>query len=129
MKKMFILGISATAVLLSAVLCCIAADVPPVTGTYISKDDPKEYLSLYPDGTFFLKQRKQIPDIEAPFREYTGKYRIIGEDIKLETSDGGESSGKLKGNTFEDSQGRPWVKQGSEPPRPVERAKREKGIF
>jgi hypothetical protein len=127
MKKTLLSAIPATVFFLLLAFCCQAGEPPQTpSGTYISKADSKEYLSLYPDGTFFLKQRKPRPDIESPFKEITGKYRLSGEDIKLELPDGGEASGKIKGNTFEDGDGKPWVKQGTELPPPVERAKRPK---
>ena len=73
--------------------------------------DAKEYLTLYPNGTFFLKQRKSPPDLEHPFAELNGTYIMNGEVITLELSDGGKAEGKIKGNTFEDGQGKPWLKQ------------------
>lgn len=102
-----------------------AADEPTVPGTYISKKDSKEYLALYPDGKFALKQRVTPPNPSKPFMEITGKYRQSGEDLILMLNDGGEASGKLKGNTFEDSNGTAWVKQGTEV-HELQRPKRQK---
>lgn len=105
---------------LACILCfvlatpCYSDDQPSVHGNYINKQDNKEYLTLYPDRTFHLKQRTKPADISKPFMELSGKYEIQGEDITLKLSDGGEASGKLKDNTFEDSDGGSWVKEGTE---------------
>ena len=102
--------------------CISAEERTTIHGTYISSRDSKEYLSLQPNGTFMLKQRKMPPDLENPFMEINGRYGLSGESLTLTLTDGGEASGKLKDNKFEDSDGVIWVKQGSEKPKPVERA-------
>lgn len=102
------------------------ADPSSVAGTYLNKDDNKQYLVLHADGTFALKQRTQPPDPMNPFTEISGKFLINGEDLTLNTSDGGQASGKMKDNTFEDSDGKVWVKEGSEAPSKLERPKRQK---
>ncbi|MEM5789247.1 MAG: hypothetical protein AAGU11_18185 [Syntrophobacteraceae bacterium] len=104
----------ALALLFGMVGICVSADIPSSYGTYISKKDSKEYLTLDPQGTFVLKQRKVPPEMSNPFVELTGRYAISGDDLTLILSDGGEATGKLKGNTFVDSEGTPWIKQGSE---------------
>jgi hypothetical protein len=104
----------ALAILVCLAGTCIAEDLASVSGNYVSKKDGKEYLRLYPDGTFVLRQRKIPPSIDAPFEELTGKFSIRGEKITFNLSDGGEASGTLKNNTFEDVEGTPWVKEGSE---------------
>lgn len=108
---------------------CISAEEQSIHGTYISKGDPKEYLSLYPDGSFVLKQRKNPPQLEDPFEELTGKYSLSGESLKLQLKDGGEATGKLKDNKFEDDGGAVWAKQGTEKPKPLDRPKRSKIKF
>ncbi len=102
------------------------ADPSSVAGTYLNKDDSKQYLILHADGSFVLKQRTQPPDPLNPFTEISGKFVIIGDDLTLNTSDGGQASAKLKNNTFEDSDGKAWVKEGSEEPSKVERPKRQR---
>ncbi|NSW85333.1 MAG: hypothetical protein HPY84_03330 [Syntrophobacteraceae bacterium] len=86
-----------------------------VHGTYINKLSSKEYLTLNPDGTFFLKQRNRISDLSTPFISIEGKYDLKGDDLILKLPDGGEAKGKLQGNAFVDTQGVPWLK-GSEGP-------------
>lgn len=81
-----------------------------VSGTYVNKES-KEYLTLYPNGTFFLKNRKSPADVQHPFEDLSGTYMVNGETITLQLSDGGTADGKIKGNVFEDSQGKPWLKQ------------------
>ncbi|MHC1726869.1 MAG: hypothetical protein AB9866_12830 [Syntrophobacteraceae bacterium] len=107
----------------------IAADVADITGKYISKQEVKEYIMLYPDRTFHLKQRRIPASIENPFVEISGKYRVMGNTVILMLPDQGKGEGegslKLEGNTLEDDEGTKWVKEGSEH-KPVERAKRLK---
>ncbi len=93
---------------------CAGADQDTTAGTYISKKDSKEYLILHPDGSFALKQRRMPPSMENPFVELTGKYSVKGEELTLKLPDGGEATGKLAGNTFEDSEGVVWIKEGSQ---------------
>ncbi|MEN6437674.1 MAG: hypothetical protein ABFD97_03730 [Syntrophobacter sp.] len=109
--KTFILSVT---LFFALVGFAFAAEEPTVPGTYVSKKDSKEYLTLYPDGKFMLKQRATPPDPEKPFVEVTGRYFKNGENVTLTLDDGGEASGKLKGNNFEDSDGAVWAKQGSE---------------
>jgi hypothetical protein len=113
MKRM---AVFAAALVLLTASYCLAGSEPNVSGTYINKAD-KEYLRLNPDGTLHLKIRQQPTNLDKPFLELFGKYRMTGEDIIFDLEGGGEASGKIKGNTFIDNQGKPWIKEGtSEPP-------------
>ena len=113
MKKMILFS---TALIFLIASYCLAGSEPTVSGTYMNKAD-KEYLTLRPDGTLHLKIRKKPMDLDNPFLEVTGKYRMTGDDIALELDGGGEASGKIKGNTFIDNEGKTWFKEGfSEPP-------------
>lgn len=87
----------------------------PVYGTYINKDNSKEYLTLKADKTFFLKQENKPFDPEHPYAELTGTYVMNGESIKLLLSDGGVADGKIVNGTFDDGKGKPWLKQGYTP--------------
>jgi len=98
---------------------CLAGSEAVVSGTYINKTD-KEYLTLRPDGTLHLKIRKKPMDLNNPFLEVNGKYKMTGEDIELELDGGGEASGKIKGNTFIDNEGKTWYKEGSSEPPPMD---------
>jgi hypothetical protein len=114
MKRIIVLG--AIFVLLG-ISCSLAGSEPNVSGTYINKAD-KEYLTLNPDGTLHLKLRKQPADLDNPFFNLSGTYKMTGEDIVLELVGGGEASGKIKGNTFVDNEGKTWLKEGTtEPPK------------
>jgi len=105
------------AFVLLTISCCLAGSEPTVSGTYVNKAD-KEYLTLNPDGTFHLKLRKRPVDPDNPFIDTTGRYTVSGDDVTLELVDGGEASGKIKGNAFVDNEGISWTKEGtSEPPR------------
>lgn len=118
--------ITAALVLLFASYSLAAGSDSPVTGTYINKAD-KEYLTLNPDGTCFLKLRKKPVDMANPFFTVTGRYKITGDDVTLELEGGGEASGTIKGNTFVDNEGKTWMKEGAkEPPNmePLPKSKR-----
>jgi hypothetical protein len=105
------------ALVLFTISCSLAGSEPSVSGTYVNKAN-KEYLTLYPDGTLHLKLRNRPTDPDKLFIEYSGRYTVSGQDIKLELEDGGEASGKIQGNAFVDNEGISWVKEGtSEPPR------------
>lgn len=90
---------------------------PGVAGTYISKDNPREYLKLNPDGTFFLKQKGKASGPEATYKFIEGKYELSGQELKLKLADGGEASGTMKGTTFWDAGGTPWPKEGTGGPK------------
>jgi hypothetical protein len=105
-----------TALVLLTASYCLAGSEAAVSGTYVNKAD-KEYLTLNPDGTLHLKIRKKPTNLDNPFLDLIGKYRMTGEDITFELEGGGEASGKIKGNTFTDNEGKTWIKEGtSEPP-------------
>jgi hypothetical protein len=97
---------------------CHAQQPPGFTGTYIFTGDNKIYITFYPNGTFFMKQRKPVPDSEDPFMDISGKYVMKGEEVTLITDDGGESTVKYKEkeNRLEDSDGKAWMKQGTSSP-------------
>lgn len=127
--------LAALFVLAAASFCAAADDTAndkaAAAGTYISRQDSKEYITLYADGTFHLKQRKKPAQMDNPFTEISGKYWLNGENINLILPDGGQGAGKLKGNVFEDSDGNNWVKEGTEKhkvetPKPM---KPMKGLF
>jgi hypothetical protein len=108
-----------TAFVLLIVSCAFAGSESPVSGTYINKED-KEVLTLYPNGTFYLKLRKKPTDPSNPFLETSGTYKMNGEEISLEIKGGGEASGTIKGNTFVDNEGKTWMKEGAREPLKVE---------
>jgi|GEM_PF-1632908 len=88
-----------------------------VAGTYISKDNPREYLKLNPDGTFFLKQKVKSSGVEAKYQGIEGTFALSGKDLKLKLQDGGEATGTLDGTTFVDSAGTLWPKEGTGGPK------------
>lgn len=98
---------------------CLAGSESTPTGTYINKAD-KEYLKLYPDGTFHIKLRKKPVDPVDPFLSTNGVYRISGDEVTLELEGGGEASGSIKGNTFVDNEGKIWQKEGTSETVPME---------
>ena len=106
----------ALAILVCLAGTCIGQDLASVSGTYVSKKDSKEYLRLELDSTFVIRQRKIPPSVESPFEEISGKYSIRGDKVTFSLPDGGEASGTLKDNTFEDAQGTKWLKEGSQQP-------------
>jgi len=97
----------------------IAADLNAVSGVYLNRSDDAQFLTLRPDATFFLRQKKSPPSKANPFVEFSGKYELNGETVTLILSDGGMAQGQLQGNVFTDSQGSAWVKKGTEQQKPV----------
>ena len=112
----------AAALLICFAVPAIAADLNAVSGTYYSRRDNTKFLTLRPDSTFVLKQRKDPPDMDNPFVEFTGRYQLNGEALTLMLTDGGTAEGKLKGLVFTDGQGEEWVKKSTDP-KNVERPK------
>ncbi|HOV84938.1 MAG TPA: hypothetical protein PLM79_01140 [Syntrophobacteraceae bacterium] len=113
----------------TALLCLLSAACPLVfaqnfAGTYVRIGDSKEYLTLSPDGTFFLKQRKKPSDLANPFQTITGHYQIQGTEIILRLPGGGEATGKIQENIFEDSDGKKWAKDKSKIPLPQDTDRR-----
>jgi len=104
---------------------CLAADQSDLIGTYINKRDAKQYLTLSADGSFYLKQRSSPFDPNKPFIEISGKYEKNGDKVTLKLPDGGEATGTMKGNTFEDAGEVSWTKEGSEAQK-VERPKHQR---
>ncbi len=92
----------------------LAADMSAVAGVYLNQRDDTQFLTLRPDASFVLRQRKKPPDKDNPFVEFNGNYEINGETISLKLADGGQALGQLKGNVFTDGQGEIWVKRGTE---------------
>jgi hypothetical protein len=121
-------AVFATLLLICFAGVSIAADPASVAGTYISQRDNKQFITLYPDSTFHIKQRKKPADLDNPFIEISGKYILDGETLKLMLDDGGTASGQLKANTFEDTQGDKWVKPGTEEQN-MERPKRHRNYI
>ena len=109
--KRFIVVVVAS-IFLFVSYCFAGSDSSAVSGTYLNKAD-KEYLTLNPDGSLYLKLRKTPPDPNDPFMNLTGKYRMTGDELKMELEGGGEASGTIIGNTFVDNEGKRWEKEGS----------------
>ena len=91
-----------------------AVDLTQVSGTYFSQRDNTQFLTLRPDGTFVLKQRKKPPDPENPFVEFAGSYALNGDTVTLKLDDGGKADGHVKGDVFTDGQEEQWVRKGEE---------------
>jgi len=106
----------ATTLLIFLTAPCMAADPSTVTGVYFCNRDETQFLTLRPDSSFVLRQRKKPPDKDNPFTEYSGKYVINGETLRLVLDDGREAEGQLKGNVFTDGQGVSWQKKSTEQP-------------
>ncbi|HQN18169.1 MAG TPA: hypothetical protein PKV86_03480 [Syntrophobacteraceae bacterium] len=113
------IGFAAAVFVLLAFSFGFAGPESTVSGTYVNKAE-KEYLTLYPDGTFHLKLRKRSPDLDNPFINASGKYKVNGEEITLELQDGGEASGRIQGDRFIDNEGVAWMKDGKSEPMQVD---------
>ncbi len=109
--------VCALALLLCFTAASFAAD-PSVIGNYVNKKDNTEVLTLNPNGTFLLKQRKNPPDKNQPFDEIAGEYQVDGDKLGLRLKNGQSSIGTLRGNIFEDSGGEKWEKEPPKPKKP-----------
>ncbi len=88
-----------------------AASSASVAGTYVNKQNNKEYLTLRADGTFTLKQQRKPYDMEHPYMTLEGSYKLDGEKVLLNLRDGGEAEGKIQDNAFVDGDGKLWVNE------------------
>jgi len=59
-----------------------------VSGKYINKDNPKEYIDLKKDGTFYLKKEMW---------EFEGKWKVDGNILILSLAGERIVKGKIKG--------------------------------
>ena len=71
-------------------------------GKYVSEKNPKNYLELKSDGTFFLQEGSL---------GVTGKYEIEGSQITFKMDMGLASRGNIEGKTLIDKDGDRWTKQ------------------
>jgi len=88
-----------TLVVLFALISCSKTGV---SGKYVNEKNPKDYLELKSDGTFFSQ--------EGPMG-IAGKYEVEGDQITLKTDMGFASRGKIQGKTIIDKDGDRWTKQ------------------
>jgi len=88
-----------------------AAAPASVAGTYVNKQNNKEYLTLRSDGTFTLKQQRKPYNMEHPYMTLEGSYKLDGEKVLLNLRDGGEAEGKIQDNAFVDGEGKLWVNE------------------
>jgi len=77
-----------------------------ISGTYMNRDNPDEYLELRADGTFYLKE------IEAGF---VGEWDIKGDVLTLSFPLGLAARGRVEGDTVVDEEGKTWVKKEEKP--------------
>jgi hypothetical protein len=94
----------ATVLMLSA-LVAAAACGNRVAGVYVSEKNPRDYLELKPDGTFFVQ--------EGPMGA-TGKYEVEAAQITLKLDMGIAARGTIEGDTIIDNDGIRW-KRGRKP--------------
>lgn len=76
-------------------------EIGSITGEYVNEDNTNEYMELYEDGTFYLK--------ESGFG-FDGTWEVKGNDIILHSSLGMAARGEIKGNKLYDEDGKVWVK-------------------
>ena len=72
------------------------------SGKYISEKNPKDYLELKSDGTFYIQEGGM---------GVTGKYEIEGDQITLKMDMGFASRGRIQGKTIIDKDGDRWTEQ------------------
>src|SRR6266436_3381452 len=73
-----------------------------MSGKYVSEKNPKNYVELKSDGTYFLQEGSM---------GVTGKYEVEGGQITLKTDMGFASRGNIEGKTIIDKDGDRWTKQ------------------
>jgi hypothetical protein len=98
MKPRFV--VSALPLMLLA--CSLACTRTLPSGTYVEQKEPKNYLELKSDGTFFLQKDGG---------GYAGKYQQEGENINIKADAGFASRLIIKGGTLTDTDGYLWVKR------------------
>ncbi len=107
-----------TTFIVALVFAGLASAAGDVGGTYINKDNKKEYITFSPDGKFFLKQQKKPYNSDNPsYDSLEGTYATDGESVTLKLPDGGEAAGKIKGGVFLDNEKRSWTKEGAAEPK------------
>lgn len=102
-----------------------------VAGTYVNRQNNKEYLTLRADGTFTLKQQTKPYNADHPYMTVEGSYKLDGEKVLLNLKDGGEAEGKIQDNAFVDGEGKLWVNEKLPAPKKEEAQKpsRRKNMF
>ena len=95
-KNLFIL------IVILLVVCLLVGCSKTVAGKYVNEKNPKDYLELKSDGTFFVQEGSM---------GMAGKYEIEGNQITLKTDIGLATRGKIEGKTIIDKDGDRWTKQ------------------
>ena len=98
MKSRFV----AVAIPLVVLACLAACSKTLPAGTYVEQKEPKNYLELKSDGTFFLQKDGG---------GYPGKYEQDGENINMKADVGFASRLTIRGGTLTDTDGYLWVKR------------------
>jgi FtsZ-interacting cell division protein YlmF len=86
----------------------IVIDPEEVVGKYVT-DDPKEYLDIKKDGTFYSKEKDEY------YYEMSGKWEIGKDEIILTEYIGLRERWKIEPNVLIDEEGKIWFKEGSIP--------------
>jgi hypothetical protein len=101
MKKLIVIGVLVCLAILAGIVTLYRG--VGVSGTYVNKDNPSEYLELKRDGTFYLKEMGM---------GFTGEYEIKGDKITLYLPLGLAAKGEIRGDIIIDEEGKIWVKKG-----------------
>jgi LemA protein len=89
---------------LALTIAFVACSNKGISGKYVSEKNPKDYIELDPDGSFFIQEGKV---------GVTGKYEVKGTRITLKTDQGFASRATLEGNSLIDKDGERWIKGGN----------------
>lgn len=113
-------AIASVAVCAGLVLCVITvffiSSISPgglggVAGTYVNQNNPREYIELHSDGTFFIK---------GQWLGASGRWELKGSEIRLYSNTMGiVETVEIKGDRIYDNQGQVWVKSSSVPIVPI----------
>lgn len=99
MKKCLLIGLAI--MLAVSAMGIVGCGKAGIAGTYISEDNPDEYLELKADGTYYLKEGGL---------GVTGEWETSGNELRLELW-GFVVTAEIRGNKLYDPDGKVWVKQ------------------
>ncbi|MGI8482157.1 MAG: hypothetical protein ACR2MF_08870 [Chthoniobacterales bacterium] len=90
-------------ILTFASFCFSACSRPGVSATYVSEENPKEYIELKSNGSFLAQTGSRGP--------LEGQYEMEGKTITFSIGGGMTRRGTMDGPTMTDPEGKHWTKK------------------
>jgi hypothetical protein len=87
---------------------CELSQQSAVAGKYVLEGEPRSYMELKADGTFFLAQWGKYTKKTASF---AGEYTMDGNQITIKLPQGTAARGHIDGDVLVDDEGERWIKQ------------------